>query len=84
MIEYTFRYGPFFFSIHGEDEKDAVSKARRSLEESFASNSNSVYLHLNVDLTAGGFRGCLYIQPREISIKNIIGRTPLEKTAGGF
>lgn len=77
MIEYTFKYGTFSFKIHGMDDIDAVSKARRCLVESFPENSDPVNHHLFVELTAGGFNGRLYIEPEEISKKNITKRTQL-------
>lgn len=78
MQEYTFRHGPLYFKIHAEEDKDAVNKARRALEESFPDDANN---HINVDLTAGAFLGRLYIEPLELSVRNIIKREPLPELA---
>lgn len=74
MYEYTFRYGPFCFKVIGEGDKDAVNKARRAIEESFPEDSLD---HLRVDLTAGAFEGRLYVETREISVKDIARRHEL-------
>lgn len=68
MIEYTFKNGPFYFHVMAENDKDAVTKARRAIEET-APVSSRVYL--KVDLDAGGFGGRIYMDPQEITVSNI-------------
>lgn len=79
MIEYTFKYGPFYFRIHAEDKERAVFKARRALEESFPEDSLD---HLNVELTAGGFGGRLYIDTSEVTEQNIVKSEALPELIG--
>jgi len=76
VIEYTFKYGPFYFQVHAEDDRDAVRKGRRAIEESWPEDESAqrIDMHLKVDLTAGGFMGRLYVEPGEISINNIVKR----------
>jgi len=68
MQEYTFKFGTFYFKIHANEDKEAVFKARRALEESMPENA---FHHLKVDLTAGAFDGKLYIEPEELTVCNI-------------
>jgi hypothetical protein len=74
MLEYTFKYGPFYFKIHAEEDKEAVTKARKALEESFPDEALD---YLAVDLTAGAFMGRLYIEPGELSVSNICKKQDL-------
>lgn len=80
MVEYTFKSGSFFFNVLGESDKKAVILARQALRESFPSK---VQDHLDIDLTAGAYKGRLYIIPAEITIKNICRRTPVPES-GSF
>lgn len=75
MIEYTFKYGPFYFLVHAENDKDAVQKARRSVEETSPTASDT---YLKVELTAGAFEGRIYLEPGEITSKCIRKRKKLE------
>lgn len=74
MIEYTFKYGPFYFRIHAENDRDAVTKARRAIEETSPEASS---LYLKVELTAGAFEGRLYLEPLELGVKDICKRETL-------
>lgn len=78
MIQYTFKHGPFFFNIHADNDKDAVNKVRRAIEETSPDVSS---LYLRVELTAGAFEGKIYIEPGEISVKNICKREELPEMA---
>lgn len=78
MIQYTFKYGPFYFNIHAENDKDAVMKIRRAIEETSPDVSSS---YLKVELTAGAFEGRIYVEPKEISVKNICKREELPSMA---
>jgi hypothetical protein len=69
MQEYTFKVGPFYFKIHADDNKEAVTKARRAIEQSFPDNSVD---HLEIDLDGGAFLGRLYIETEEITVGNIL------------
>lgn len=80
MIQYTFKYGPFYFCIHADNEQDAVRRARRSVEETAPETSNT---YLKVELTAGAFEGRLYLEPGEITKKNIIKTEALPELAEG-
>ena len=80
MNEYTFKYGPFYFRIHATDELDAVRKARRAVEETSPEASD---VYLKVELTAGAFEGRLYLEPGEISSKNICNTEPLPEMRKG-
>lgn len=80
MVEYTFRYGPFYFSIHAEDDKDAVTKARRALEES---SPDELHTQLHVDLTAGAFAGRIYVEAGELSAKDICKREEVPELVVG-
>lgn len=79
MINYTFKFGPFYFQIAAEDDKDAVNKARRAIEESSPDISSDVFLE--VDLTAGACQGRLYLEPRELTVANICKRESLPEMA---
>lgn len=75
MQEYTFKYKKnFYFKVFANSDKEAVQNARKCLNETIASE---VLDYLTVDLTAGGFMGRLYIEPAEITIKNICKRAPV-------
>lgn len=78
MIQYTFRHGPFYFNIHAKDDKDAVQKARQAIEETAPADSST---YLRVDLTAGAFEGRIYLEPGELSSKDICKREPLPEIA---
>lgn len=71
MTEYMFKYGPFYFSIHGEDDQDAIRKAKQAILET---STPAADVYLNVDLTAGAFEGRIYLDPEEITDKNICQR----------
>lgn len=79
MIQYTFKHGPFFFNIHAEDDKDAVRKVRKALEETSPEVSSP---YLQVDLTGGAFDGRVYIEPAEVSVKDICKREVLRDDPG--
>lgn len=75
MQEYTFKHGPFYFQVQADEDKEAVNRARRAIEESFPEDDKSEYLP--IDLTGGAFAGRLYIEPREITVANICKRVEL-------
>lgn len=79
MFEYTFQYGPFYFKVHAGNDQEAVKIAKRSIEESYPEDSVN---HLDVDLTAGGFRGRLYIDTGIITDKNIYRREEVPELVG--
>jgi hypothetical protein len=78
MIEYTFKHGHFYFRIHAETDKDAVRKVRRAIEETSPEASDT---YLKVDLLAGAFEGRIYLEPGEISTKNICRRDVLPEVS---
>lgn len=78
MNKYTFKHGPFYFSIHAESDRDAVTKARRAIDETSPAASET---YLKVELTAGAFEGRLYLEPGELTIKDICKREELEELA---
>lgn len=78
MIQYMFKYGPFYFSIHGDNDQDAIRKAKQAVLET-ATPASDIYLR--VELTAGAFEGRIYLDPEEITDKNICKREMLEDLA---
>lgn len=80
MIEHTFRHGSLYFRILAEDDKDAVTKARRAIEETAPVSTRT---YLKVDLDAGGFEGRLYIEPQEITVQHICRREPIPEVEVG-
>lgn len=74
MIKYTFKHGPFYFNIFANSDTDAVTKIRKALEETAPADTET---YLPVDLTAGAFDGRLYLEPAEVSAKDICKREEL-------
>ncbi len=80
MIEYTFKHGPFYFCVYAENDTDAVNKARRAIEETSPEASNT---YLQVELTAGAFQGRIYLEPKEISKKDICKKEEIPEVEEG-
>lgn len=80
MIEYTFKFGLFYFNILGESDKGAVTSARQALKESFPADSRD---HIDIELNGGAYMGRLYVIPSEITTKHICRRTPVPES-GSF
>lgn len=69
MTRYTFKHKvPLYFSIVAEDERDAVMRARKAIEET---SLGGYHIYLRVELTAGAHDGRIYIEPGEMSTKDI-------------
>lgn len=77
MNLYTLHYGPFFFNIYADSDKDAVNKAQQALHSS--SEGLHTKIALKVELTAGAFEGYVRFDPEYITEGNIVRKEEVEE-----